>query len=141
VPLDISTCNTGTGAQRLWTLMEAPAGAAAASAAPAATAAAAEAPDLSGAWTSNWGPVTLAIASDGSVTGSWVQPGDGIGVLQNGIFDGDARTLTFSTYQRWDKVNGTAKFVLSADGKSLLGTWSNPGANGGEVSGPWNLTR
>lgn len=97
--------------------------------------------NLAGAWTSNFGPVTLqsgAPQPDGRipVTGSWIQ-GDGQkGTIQNGLFDPATRVLSIQYLQPWNNVTGQATFTLSADGNTLKGSYRQ--ANG---EGDWTMQR
>jgi hypothetical protein len=96
--------------------------------------------NLAGFWKSEWGAVTIQVAANDSVSGSWVQK-TGTGVLQKGVFDPLAGTLAFSMFQPWDNSTGTASFTLSQDGSALKGTWRLKRMNGSEDHGPWTLTR
>jgi len=70
----------------------------------------------------------------------WTQK-EGIGILQQGVFDPNAGTLVFSTYQPWNKATGTVSFKLSADGNVLAGTWNITRENGSRDGGGWTLTK
>ena len=96
--------------------------------------------NISGTWDSNLGKVTLALwKSDVSklilVTGSWVV-GNNTGMFRSGTFDPQSGILEMQYYQPWNKAEGTARFTLAADGKSLKGAWKQ-----GDQQGEWTMTR
>ncbi|MEQ8168586.1 MAG: hypothetical protein ABRQ38_06790 [Candidatus Eremiobacterota bacterium] len=99
-------------------------------------------PGVAGKWQSDWGTVTLkhkAIVDNKkvSVTGFWEQGKDKIGQIKGGTFNPSTSTLTFSYYQSWNNVYGTATFTLSSNGKILSGEWVQDNGNSGE----WTLIR
>jgi hypothetical protein len=108
---------------------------------------------VAGLWSSEFGPVTFehdpVVGSTRlPVVGSWAQPpGVGacppaaplpgcIGLIQNGTFDPTASVLEFGYYQDWNNTTGAARLTLAPDGRTLVGTWTQPGA-----SGPWTMRR
>lgn len=101
---------------------------------------AADASDLLGTWTSDWGPVTFAgkpaRGKTVSFTGHWIQSKTQRGQIKGGSFDLRSRRATFTYYQHWNKQNGRADLTISADGKSMSGTWTQ-----GNGSGSWTMTR
>ncbi|MBI5032397.1 MAG: PD40 domain-containing protein [Chloroflexi bacterium] len=97
--------------------------------------------NISGTWDSNLGKVSISLwRSDASksiiVSGSWTQADGNKGTIRNGTFDPQAKVLDIQYYQPWNKVEGTARFTLAADGRSLKGTWKQ-----GDKQGEWNLAR
>jgi len=115
-----------------------------------------------GTWQSDWGPVTLEGSkqsepfglagtpspatpggSEQSITGSWNQNGN-IGQIKSGTFNSATGILKFNYYQNWNNQEGVAELTLSADGKTLSGTWKQGAAGSGQVDGgggSWTLTR
>jgi hypothetical protein len=101
--------------------------------------------DLSGQWSSNWGPVLLQHNQTG-VSGTWLQPaGMGacpatspgcLGQFTGGAFDVGTGVLTVAYYQSWNDTTGSATFQLSADGTTLTGSWTQP-----DASDNWVLRR
>ena len=47
--------------------------------------------ELVGTWKSNWGPVTIAVAGDGPITGAWAQKERMVGILQQGVLRPERR--------------------------------------------------
>jgi hypothetical protein len=97
---------------------------------------------IDGVWASNWGPVTIKYGpSEGdkpvSISGSWVQGPNMTGIIKSGTFDPVKGVLEFAFDEPWHKMSGTAVLNLSADGKTLSGTWKF--TNGG--GGSWTMTR
>jgi hypothetical protein len=96
---------------------------------------------IDGVWDSNWGPVTIKCGRQGNelvpITGSWVQGPGMEGVIKSGTFDPARRILRFVFDEPWHNQSGTAVLSLSADGKTLSGTWKF--TDGG--SGSWTMTR
>jgi hypothetical protein len=102
-------------------------------------------------WASDFGPVTLSVHewtdSVSSVDGWWAQPsGTGAcpptgrpcrGEIYDGRYDRATRTLTFTYYEDWVDITGSARLVLSEDGLILAGTWTHQ--NG--ATGSWTLVR
>lgn len=94
---------------------------------------------IGGRWQSNFGPVTL-VAQPGAngvvnVTGSYQQAADKRGEIKSGSYDPKTRILEFTYWQPWSRQEGTGRLQLSADGKTLTGTWKL--ANN---IGEWRLT-
>ena len=97
--------------------------------------------DIAGTWTSTYGPMVFESGNKLSgtvyaVKGYWQQAADKRGVIEEGTYDASARTVNFSYYENWIDVHGTASLNLSADGRSLEGTWSQAGSNG-----KWTFSR
>lgn len=99
---------------------------------------------IGGNWQSQWGPVTLKPTGNASepngkvqLTGSWTQPSKGVGTIEQGSFDPASGTLEFAYYQPWNNIRGVATFKLSKDGKSLVGSFSQPP----NYKGAWTLNR
>jgi len=100
-----------------------------------------QAVNISGIWDSDFGQVTMALwqSQDSRlfpVTGSWIQKDGNKGIIESGTFDPKSRVLEFSYYQPWNKIEGSARFDLSADGKTLKGTYKEASGQGG-----WNMQR
>ena len=98
---------------------------------------------IAGVWDSNWGPATIECADVedyGSVpiTGSWKQGPGQVGVIKSGTFDSAKGVLEFAFDEPWHNQSGTAVLSLSADGKTLKGTWRFTTSGGG---GNWTMTR
>jgi hypothetical protein len=96
---------------------------------------------IAGTWNSDFGPVTFAYGTVTAgqpipITGFWIQAADKRGVIQSGSFDPVSGRVQFSYFQNWNNVTGSAQLQLSADGKTLSGTWMQPGS-----SGTWTMTR
>jgi CubicO group peptidase (beta-lactamase class C family) len=95
------------------------------------------APDqLTGAWDSDFGWVTLDTRKSGVVFGHWVQSATKKGLITAGAFAPRTRTLTFTLTQPWNGEKGSATFTLSADGSKLDGTWKHSSG-----AGKWQMTR
>lgn len=97
--------------------------------------------NIAGAWRSTYGPMVIELANNAgsavqTVKGYWQQAADKRGVIEEGTFDPNSRTVNISYYQNWNDMRGTASFNLSADGQSLDGTWTQSGS-----SGKWTLAR
>jgi hypothetical protein len=96
---------------------------------------------IDGVWDSNWGPVTIRCGVEDSewvpITGSWVQGPGRIGVITSGTFDPVNGVLEFAFDEPWHNQSGTAELRLSADGKTLRGTWKFTRGGGGT----WTMTR
>jgi hypothetical protein len=97
--------------------------------------------NISGTWDSNLGKVSLSLwKSDVSksilVTGLWTVADGKQGLFRNGTFDPQSGILEMQYYQPWNKAEGTTRFTLASDGKSLKGVWKQ-----GDQQGEWNLTR
>ena len=92
--------------------------------------------DLTGAWDSDFGKVTLETTKSGVVSGSWIQGINKKGIITGGTFTPGTRTLTFFIAQPWNNQKGSATFTLSADGTKLDGTWKHSSGNG-----EWQMTR
>ncbi|NJM45128.1 MAG: hypothetical protein HC860_02380 [Alkalinema sp. RU_4_3] len=96
---------------------------------------------IAGEWRSDWGQVKF----NSNLSGSWNQPGSGVGQIKSGSFDSKKCKLVFQYYQSWNDMDGTATLVLSENGNRLAGTWiqqrrgSNRIGSGG--SGSWIMTR
>ncbi|MBI2265502.1 MAG: hypothetical protein HYU64_10070 [Armatimonadetes bacterium] len=100
-----------------------------------------KAPGISGTWKSDWGPVTLQHgAIQGGqpvgVTGHWVQGPDKRGTFTGGSYNPSTGVVTLNYYEPWKKISGSATLTLSADGKTLSGTWKQP-----DGAGSWTMTR
>jgi hypothetical protein len=100
-------------------------------------------PVIDGVWESTYGPVTLKYgpgtgAQPMAITGSWVQGPKMVGVITSGSFDPVKGVLEFAFSEPWAGQTGTAVLRLSADGKTLSGTWQYDGGCGG---GSWTMTR
>jgi hypothetical protein len=101
-------------------------------------------------WESNFGPVTLQLGDLSRpairLQGSWAQPpGTGAcpntadpcrGEIRDGQYDRATRVLILTYYEDWVDLTGSARLVLSDDGRTFSGTWTQPGS-----SGNWTLTR
>ena len=95
------------------------------------------APAPSEVWDSNWGPLALDLTNMSSIKGLWSQ-GDGmVGQLCNGSYDSGSRLLQFDYYQDWNQQTGHATLVLSADGRQMVGSWSQQPDG---TSGDWTAT-
>ncbi|MBX9878978.1 MAG: hypothetical protein K2Y22_11025 [Candidatus Obscuribacterales bacterium] len=97
-------------------------------------------PSIAGTWSSTYGPMTLEVSNQPNglqqVKGHWQQAADKQGVIEEGVYDPKAGTVNFSYYEHWINVHGTASLNLSADGRTLEGTWTQAGS-----TGRWTLTR
>lgn len=92
--------------------------------------------ELTGAWDSDFGWVTLDTRKSGVVFGHWVQSATKKGYITGGTFAPRTRTLTFFLTQPWNGEKGSATFTLSADGSKLKGVWKHSSG-----SGKWQMTR
>ncbi len=92
--------------------------------------------ELTGAWDSDFGWVTLDTRKSGVVSGHWIQSATKKGYITGGTFAPGTRTLTYSLTQPWNGEKGSATFTLSADGSKLDGTWKHSSG-----SGKWQMTR
>jgi len=90
--------------------------------------------DIAGVWKSDWGPVTINGST--SITGSWKQGPDKIGVIKSGHYDPATGKLTFKYFQHWNNQNGNVEMTLSSDGKTMSGAWTQESGSGG-----WTMTR
>lgn len=96
---------------------------------------------IGGAWESNFGAVTLEAGTPGAnqlvnVSGFWIQ-GDGKqGTIKNGSFDPVNGVLEFTYFQPWNNLEGSARFILAPDGKTLKGTWKQSSGQG-----DWTMQR
>lgn len=94
-----------------------------------------------GDWQSSFGTVRIskigAVVGDAlAINGSWDQSPVKKGVIKNGIYRSDDRTLEFDYYQDWNDKTGTAKFSMSRDGKIMTGNWKQ-----GTENGEWVMKR
>jgi hypothetical protein len=97
--------------------------------------------NISGTWDSNLGKVTIQLwRSDASrsilVTGSWTLADGNKGAFRSGTFDPQGGILEMQYYQPWNKAEGTARFNLTSDGKTLKGAWKQ-----GDQQGDWTMQR
>jgi hypothetical protein len=96
---------------------------------------------LTGKWQSDWGQVEF----NSNLSGSWNQPGSGVGQIKSGSFDSKKCELVFQYYQSWNDMDGIATLILSWNGDQLAGNWiqqrrgSNQIGSGG--SGRWIMNR
>jgi hypothetical protein len=89
---------------------------------------------IAGKWESNWGLVVF----NSDLTGYWNQ-GDGTGKILDGSYNPTSQLLVFHYYQPWNGKHGTATLILSNDGNSLRGQWTQ--GTGLFDSGSWTMTR
>jgi hypothetical protein len=94
--------------------------------------------DVAGTWQSEFGPVTL-VQRGAAVTGQW-QQAQGVGEISSGVLDFHARSLALNYSQTWNRAQGRAVFVLSPDGRTLTGTWTQHGSDGVR-NGHWVMKR
>jgi len=97
--------------------------------------------DVSGYWTSEFGPVQLQCneqTQDGSykITGHWVQGGGDNGYIENGRWNPQTGALNFKYKAPWKNLKGKATFS-AVNANLLRGTYKR---SDGEV-GSWTLTR
>lgn len=89
-----------------------------------------------GEWVSDWGPVSIKQAADGTVSGSWTEGKNKLGKILKGKYDASKRTCTFDFLETWTGKGGTANLKLSPDGKKLAGSWVR-----GKDKGTWEMKR
>jgi dipeptidyl aminopeptidase/acylaminoacyl peptidase len=97
--------------------------------------------NISGTWDSNLGKVAIQLwrttASQSIlVTGSWTLADGKRGEFRSGTFDPQGGILEMQYYQPWNKAEGTARFNLTSDGKTLKGAWKQ-----GDQQGDWTMQR
>lgn len=97
--------------------------------------------DVLGSWDSQWGPVSLESAGQGSdgslrVKGRWQQGAKGTGLIESGTYNPASGTLEFIYFQPWNSIRGTAKFSRAASG-DFVGSFSQPPA----YTGAWTMSR
>lgn len=95
---------------------------------------------IAGAWRSNWGTVVFNVSgAQGSqvfLTGFWQQGPGKTGQITRGLYDAANGQLSFSYYQSWGNLQGTASFSLSPDGQMFMGGYQQP-----NEQGEWRLYR
>jgi hypothetical protein len=92
--------------------------------------------DITGKWSSNWGPVKIQCGTrDESgvypVTGSWIQGPNMHGEIVSGTFDPKSGVFRFRFDEPWHDQTGTAELKLSEDDSTLFGTWQFKSGGGG----------
>ena len=92
-------------------------------------------PNLSGAWSSDFGPVEIK-QKGRIITGTWSAQNQGTGTFR-GKYNPQTSILKVSYFQPWDKATGNAQFKYDFDTKTLRGRWTHIS---GEV-GTWTLLR
>ncbi|MBX9573748.1 MAG: hypothetical protein K2X77_32930 [Candidatus Obscuribacterales bacterium] len=89
-----------------------------------------------GDWMSDWGPVSIKQAADGTVTGSWTEGKNKLGRILRGKYDESKRSCSFEFIETWTGKRGSARLALSPDGKKLSGSWVR-----GKDKGTWEMKR